>query len=54
MGLSGGESFQLSTFIEVPVSILSGLALGVISGAIMVYLFKKIHMRDTVKVILIL
>lgn len=54
MGLSGGESFQLSTFIEVPVSIVSGLALGVISGAIMVYLFKKIHMRDTVKVILIL
>lgn len=41
-------------FINIPVSILLGIAIGLGIGVLLAYFFQKIHMRDTSKVLIIL
>lgn len=53
-GMYQGQGFHAASLLKVPVSILLGLALGILSGIILVQLFRKIHMRDTVKILLLL
>jgi len=53
MNMYHGKSFNTVDLIKVPISILNGIALGVILGGILVFLFKKMHFRDTVKVMII-
>lgn len=54
LGMYAGESFSPLTLLRVPLSVFSGLALGVLVGLALTFFFKKLHMRDTVKVLLIL
>ena len=54
MGMYGGEGFNPTSLLLVPVSIISGMGLGIISGFIFVKVFKAIHVRDTVKVLMML
>lgn len=49
-----GGDLNLSTLLTVPVSILLGLALGILSGYALVFIFKKLHIRDTIKVMMLL
>ena len=49
-----GAGFQAATLLSVPVSIISGILLGVMIGYILVKIFKAIHIRDTIKVLIIL
>lgn len=49
-----GDVFSLSTLIEIPVSILLGIILGILVGIPLVHIFKKIHIRDSIKVLIIL
>ncbi len=53
-GLATGENISVWQFIEIPISIILGVILGLIVGFILIKLFKKIHMRDTVKVVILL
>lgn len=41
-------------FLEVPVAILLGILVGVLMGILLSQLFKQVHMRDSVKVIILL
>lgn len=43
-----------ASFIQIPTSILLGVMLGCLLGGILVLFFKKYHMRDSVKVLIIL
>ena len=54
MGMYGGEGFNPTSLLLVAVSIISGMGLGIISGFIFVKVFKAIHVRDTVKVLIML
>lgn len=54
LGMYQGTGFNSTSLISVPISILLGLAVGVLSGLILIQIFKKIHIRDTVKVLIIL
>jgi NhaP-type Na+/H+ or K+/H+ antiporter len=55
LGMYGGENINLLwSFAGIPISIISGCVLGAIIGFILVWLFKKIHMRDTIKIIIII
>ncbi len=54
MGMYSGSGFDASALGKVPIAIILGLLLGVISGLILVWVFKKFHMRDTVKVLILL
>ncbi len=47
-------AFNPAQLVRIPTSIVLGLAGGVVCGIILGKLFKKIHMRDSAKVIIIL
>ncbi len=49
-----GQSIDISLFTSLPISIISGIGFGFLIGYLFVVLFKKIHMRDTIKVLLLL
>ena len=50
---STGEVSAIS-FIQIPTSILLGVLLGGVVGTILVWFFKRFHIRDSVKVLIIL
>ena len=54
MGIEQGANFNALTLVSVPTSIIVGVVVGILTGLILVQLFKNLHMRDTVKVLLIL
>ena len=54
LGIYGGNQLNAGVILSVPVSVLSGLVLGIITGVIMVKVFKSLHIRDTIKVLIIL
>lgn len=53
-GLAQGGSISPAAFIKIPVSILIGIASGLLIGYVLSRYFKRFHMRDTVKVIILL
>lgn len=52
--LASGEGISIIKFLELPISIILGLIVGIITALILTKLFKKFHFRDSVKVIIIL
>lgn len=54
IGLYKGESFSVMSLISIPVSIITGFAVGIGVGFLLVKIFKKFHIRDTIKVLIIL
>ncbi|WP_125142429.1 cation:proton antiporter [Clostridium transplantifaecale] len=53
-GLAQGGSISPAAFIKIPISILIGIASGLLLGYVLSRYFKRFHMRDTVKVIILL
>ena len=53
-GLAQGERISPLSFAAIPVSIVTGVLAGVGLGAAAALLFRKVHMRDSVKVIILL
>ncbi len=49
-----GGGTSVIKFINIPVSIALGIAIGLVTGAALAFLFVKIHIRDTAKVLIIL
>ena len=54
LGMIQGGKVSVIRFINIPVSILLGIIIGLLIGLGMAFLFKMIHMRDTVKIMIIL
>lgn len=54
MGMYGGNSFDAAGLIKIPIAIAVGLLTGILLGLVLVILFKKIQMRDTVKILIII
>lgn len=52
--LAGGESVSAASFLQIPVSIVLGVVVGVCVGLLLTLFFKRIHMRDSVKLLIIL
>ncbi len=52
--LAQGGSVSIRSFVNIPISIVTGIAFGMLVGFGMVLWFNRIHMRDSVKVILVL
>ena len=53
-GLATGESISVWQFVNIPISIILGIILGLFIGYCLIKLFKKFHMRDTIKVVILL
>lgn len=54
VGMMQGEGASIIRFINIPVSIFLGIAIGLVIGVMLAYFFKKVHIRDTSKVLIIL
>lgn len=54
ISIATGGSFSISDLTKIPVSIILGLIGGIGIGFILVWLFKKYHMRDTIKVLILI
>ena len=54
VGMMQGDGISVIRFVNIPVSIILGIIIGLVSGWLLAYLFRNIHMRDTVKIMLIL
>ena len=50
---STGE-ISATSFWKIPISIILGIVMGALTGALFVQFFKRHHMRDTIKVLVIL
>lgn len=53
-GVLSGGSLAAADFIQIPTSILLGIACGVLSGVLLAFFFTKVHIRDTAKVIILM
>lgn len=51
--LAGGNAGALD-YIQIPTSIILGIIMGAVSGYLLYILFRRIHMRDSAKAIIIL
>lgn len=54
IGLTGGEKISMVRFGQIPISISLGILIGILVGFILAVTFRKVHLRDSVKVILLL
>ena len=54
LGMMQGKGASAIQFVNVPVSILLGIMIGGALGIFLAYYFKKVHIRDTSKVLIIL
>ncbi|MGL5973548.1 MAG: cation:proton antiporter [Oscillospiraceae bacterium] len=52
--LANGENITWLQLFSVPISIITGSAIGAIFGFLLSLLFKKIHIRDSVKAIILI
>lgn len=52
--LASSGNFSLLCFWQVPVSILLGIGLGALIGMGLIVFFRKIHMRDSVKLLILI
>ena len=53
-GLAQGNDVSIRSFVNIPISILLGIVTGAFIGILLAYYFKKVHIRDTSKVVIIL
>ncbi len=52
--LGQGKQVTPASLLQIPVSILLGIIVGVIIGILVTYFFRKVHMRDSIKILIIL
>lgn len=54
IGLASNGTFSMLNLIKIPTSIFFGIFIGFLCAILLIYLFRKIHIRDSLKVIIIL
>ena len=52
--LAATGEMLVTSFVQIPISIILGIILGVCVGLVLIAIFKKFHMRDSMKVLIIL
>ena len=53
-GLAQGNDISFISFTQIPISIITGLILGIVIGLVLVSYFKKVHIRDSTKIVILL
>lgn len=54
LGLNDGGTFSAIAFTRIPIAIFSGAFLGLAVGYFLVYVFNQFHIRDSIKVLVML
>ena len=53
-GIMQGKGVSFVSFLNIPVSIILGMIIGLLTGWFLAKYFEKVHIRDTVKVLILL
>ncbi len=53
-GMMQGEGISVLRFVNIPVSIVFGIGIGLLAGFLLAAFFKKVRIRDTSKVLIVL
>lgn len=53
-GLAKGNQISITSFLTIPVSILTGIGIGILIGCVLAKYFERIHIRDTAKILILL
>ena len=53
-GIMQGKSVSVMSFLNIPISIILGMIIGLLAGWLLARYFEKVHIRDTVKVLILL
>ena len=54
VGMMQGEGASVLKFVNIPISIFLGIAIGLVLGVLLAHYFKQVHIRDTSKLLIIL
>lgn len=54
LSLASTGTVSAGSFLQIPVSIITGICIGAATGGILTGFFRKFHMRDSVKILIIL
>lgn len=54
LSLMNGKNVSVMSFVNIPVSIILGIIIGLVIGVALAYFFRKVHIRDTIKVLIFL
>ncbi len=50
--MENGGTFSPLVLLNIPLSVVSGIVLGILTGFVFVWFTKKVHLRDTLKVLM--
>lgn len=53
VGMMQEKGTSAISFVNIPVSIISGIAIGFLIGILLAFFFRKVHIRDTSKVLIV-
>ena len=53
-GIIQGKRVSVMSFLNIPISIILGMIIGLLAGWLLARYFEKVHIRDTVKVLILL
>lgn len=54
LSLASTGTVSVGSFLQIPISIITGICIGAATGGILTGFFRKFHMRDSVKILIIL
>lgn len=54
ISMAQGNGVSIMKFVNIPVSIVAGIFIGLVVGYLMAKYFEKFHIRDTIKILVIL
>ena len=54
IGMTQGDGISVVRFVNIPISIVLGIIIGLITGRLLAAYFEKLHLRDTVKIMIML
>lgn len=54
ISMAQGNGVSIMKFVNIPVSIVAGVFIGLVVGYVMAKYFEKFHIRDTIKILVIL
>lgn len=52
--LAQGQSVSAMSFVNIPISIVTGIAIGLLAGFVLVVYFERFNLRNTAKVLIVL
>lgn len=54
IGMIQGDGVSVMSFVNIPISIVLGIGIGLLTGRLLAFFFEKVHIRDTVKILIML